>query len=474
MRTSGIRIPMNWQAISFDWNQVRAFLATAEEGSLSAAARALGQTQPTLSRQITALEDALGVTLFQRGHRSTDLTQSGIELLEHVRAMGEAASRISLTASGQASTVDGQVTITSTDTMAAVFLPKILRKLREQAPNISIEIIAASEIRDLRKREADLKISEDTLNLNETTAVTNTWDNYSKLNNTSENNVDEKPLTKEDMLKEKFNILRKLETLERKGVQLTKKYSMESSLNEMKGEYENIVAEKERKNSVKFQGKVLTALITGIEFLNGKFDPFDLKLDGWSEQINENLEDYDEIFTELFEKYRSKTTMSPEIKLIFQLAASGMMIHMTNTMFKSAMPGMDDIMRQNPDLMQQFTSAAMNSMNQTNPGVSNFMNEFSNNKPSGSNFMRQNPPVPPPPQQNTKVPQQNQVRKEMNGPSNLGDLLSGIKKKPRQADEQSINNSSVVSLEDLNELEKTIPKSNKNKKKIKNTISLDI
>ena len=118
---------MNWQAINFDWNHIRAFLATAEEGSLSGAARALGQTQPTLSRQITALEDELGVTLFQRGHRSTDLTQSGIELLEHVRAMGEAASRISLTASGQASTVDGQVTITSTDTMAAVFLPKILQ-----------------------------------------------------------------------------------------------------------------------------------------------------------------------------------------------------------------------------------------------------------------------------------------------------------------------------------------------------------
>lgn len=322
--------------------------------------------------------------------------------------------------------------------------------------------------------DSGLKISEDTLNLNETSAVTNTWDNYSKLNNASESNVDEKPLTKEDMLKEKFNILRKLETFERKGIQLTKKYSMESSLNEMKGEYENIVAEKERKNSVKFQGKVLTALITGIEFLNGKFDPFDIKLDGWSEQINENLEDYDEIFTELFEKYRSKTTMSPEIKLIFQLAASGMMIHMTNTMFKSAMPGMDDIMRQNPDLMQQFTNAAMNNMNQTNPGVSNFMNEFSSNKPSGSNFMRQNPPVPPSPKQNIQVPQQNPVRKEMNGPSNLGDLLSGIKKKPRQSDEQSINNSSVVSLEDLNELEKTIPKSNKNKKKIKNTISLDI
>ena len=87
--------------------------------------------------------------------------------------------------------------------------------------------------------------------------------------------------------------------------------------------------------------------------------------------------------------------MSPEMKLMFQLAASGMMIHMTNTMFKSAIPGMDDIMRQNPDLMQQFTSAAMNSMNDSHPGASKFMNEFasSNSRPSqpmsGNSFMRE-------------------------------------------------------------------------------------
>ena len=85
---------------------------------------------------------------------------------------------------------------------------------------------------------------------------------------------------------------------------------MESPLNEMKGEYENIIAEKERKNSVRFQGKVLTALITGVEFLNNRFDPFDFKLDGWSENVNENLDDYDEIFSELYEKYKSKTSMS--------------------------------------------------------------------------------------------------------------------------------------------------------------------
>ena len=106
---------MNWQAVSFDWNQVRAFLATAEEGSLSAAARALSLTQPTVSRQVNGLEGDLGVTLFERGPRSMVLTTAGIELLDHVRAMGAAATRVSLTASGQSQAIEGQVTITTTN-----------------------------------------------------------------------------------------------------------------------------------------------------------------------------------------------------------------------------------------------------------------------------------------------------------------------------------------------------------------------
>ena len=93
------------------------------------------------------------------------------------------------------------------------------------------------------------------------------------------------------MLREKFKFLRKLEELEKKGANLTKKYTMDSPLDEIQGEYEMIIDEKEKQNSIKFQGKMLMAAVTGLEFLNNKFDPFDLKMDGWGEQVNENVSD---------------------------------------------------------------------------------------------------------------------------------------------------------------------------------------
>lgn len=149
---------MNWDDIAFDWNQVRAFLAAAEEGSLSAAGRALHQTQPTLSRQVTGLEQSLGVTLFERGHRQLQLTAPGLELLEHVRAMAEAANRVSLAASGQSQAIEGRVRITATEMLATYYLPPMLRKLRAQAPGIVVEVIASDEVRDLIQREADIAI----------------------------------------------------------------------------------------------------------------------------------------------------------------------------------------------------------------------------------------------------------------------------------------------------------------------------
>lgn len=278
-------------------------------------------------------------------------------------------------------------------------------------------------------------------------------------------NVEQK--SKQDILREKFSYLRKLEQLESKGVTLSKQYSMESSLDEMKGEYENIIAEKERTNSIKFQGKVLTTFITGLEYLNNKVDPFDIKLDGWSEQINENIEDYDDIFSELHEKYKSKAKMAPELKLLFQLASSGMMIHMTNTMFKSAMPGMDDIMRQNPDLMNQFTKAAVNSMENTNPGLSNFMNDF------GMSHSQDQPPSGP-----------SNIREEMRGPENINEVLNQFNKKIDIPEKPNIpekvditKNDSTISIEDLDNLSQASApsvSSRRRRKNDKNAINLAI
>ena len=142
----------------FDWNHIRAFLATAETGSFSAAARRLGQTQPTLSRQIAALEGDLGLMLFERVGRSLEITQAGMDLLDHTRMMGEAANRIALTASGQAQSIEGRVRITASDVMSAYILPDLLREVRAQAPRLRIDVIASNDIRDLMRREADIAI----------------------------------------------------------------------------------------------------------------------------------------------------------------------------------------------------------------------------------------------------------------------------------------------------------------------------
>ena len=149
---------MEWRSIGFDWNQARAFLVTSEEGSFSAAARALGMTQPTLGRQVAALEQELGVTLFERVGTRLELTSTGLELVEHVRAMGDAANRVSLTATGQSSSVVGTVCITASEVIAAYMLPAIVGRLRVEHPGIELEIVASNQARDLHRREADIAI----------------------------------------------------------------------------------------------------------------------------------------------------------------------------------------------------------------------------------------------------------------------------------------------------------------------------
>lgn len=144
--------------MSFDWNKARAFLATAEEGSLSAAARRLGLAQPTIGRQIAALEHELDVILFDRvGHRFT-LTPTGVDLVEHVRVMNDAATRVELTAAGQSLSLEGTVCISASQVTAAFTLPPLLTELRKKHPGIEIEVVATNDTSDLSRREADIAV----------------------------------------------------------------------------------------------------------------------------------------------------------------------------------------------------------------------------------------------------------------------------------------------------------------------------
>jgi DNA-binding transcriptional LysR family regulator len=141
-----------------DWNQLKAFLETAETGSLSAAARKLELTQPTLSRQVAAIEQHMGVTLFERVGKAMALTPTGLELLEHARAMGAAAEALGLAATGRSQAVGGVVSVSATDAVAAQLLPPLVRRLREQEPGIAIEVISSNAVSDLLRREADIAI----------------------------------------------------------------------------------------------------------------------------------------------------------------------------------------------------------------------------------------------------------------------------------------------------------------------------
>ncbi len=170
-------------------------------------------------------------------------------------------------------------------------------------------------------------------------------------------------LSPQDIKNEKIDLLYKFKKLEGQGIRATMNYNMNSHLEDMRNEYIKLKKQREIDNSIKFQRKMLMACVTGLEFLNNRFDPFSIQLDGWGESVNENLNDYDEIFEELNEKYGGSGDMAPELRLLFTLAGSAFMFHLSNTMFKSSIPGMDDVLQQNPELMKQFAEAAVGSMN---------------------------------------------------------------------------------------------------------------
>jgi hypothetical protein len=372
------------------------------------------------------------------------------------------------------------------------------------------------------KQDTDIKLPVNNINIGKSTVENEqnnkkTWDGFNKFNDVPidpnmQSATAEPQMTKEDMVRKKFEILRKLESLEKKGVKLSRRYTMESSLLEMEGEYEMIVSEKKKSSSIKFQGKMLMACITGLEFLNNKVDPFDIKLDGWGDQVNENLDDYDDIFAELHEKYKSKAKWAPEVKLLFQLGGGAIMLHMTNSMFQSSMPGIDDIMRQNPDLMRNFTQAAASSMSSTNPGFSGFMSNImtDENNPGmgdqdvpgrdvpgqdmadvgGINIQETYTNTNKHVEKSFQRPTESDINKtkkrnEMSGPSDISDILSNIKKtttglRNGNAHARDNDNDSTISISELKEIQGSLDKNSmakRSKRKTSNknnVIQLDV
>lgn len=247
--------------------------------------------------------------------------------------------------------------------------------------------------------------------------------------------MDSTRLSPEEERKKKMDMINKLNRLQTKGYNLTKKFTMDNSLDEIQTEYDRLLDAKNLEASLRFQRQCLMGVVTGAEFMNGKFNPFDWELDGWSESVHENIEDFDEVFEELYDKYKNRGAMPPEAKLLMSLVGSGFMFHMSNSFFRSKMSAVDpnDIFRNNPQLAKQFAAAAAQ---QAGPGFGNFMGaamgvpQQQAQQPFGQQQQQQQPfyqPQPfqemPRPPQSMSQPQQPVQRNEMRGPQGMEDIL---------------------------------------------------
>ena len=248
--------------------------------------------------------------------------------------------------------------------------------------------------------------------------------------NITEVSEPKKQKTYEEIQQEKQKLLFNLERLQKQGFPPSKRYTMASSYEDMLFEHDRLKRQRDVEKSIKFSRKILMAVVSGVEFLNGKFDPFDVRLDGWSENIMENVNDYDEVFEELHDKYSESVKMAPELKLIAMVAGSGFMFHLTNSLFKSATPKMADILKQNPDIMRNITEAAAKNMGNNisqkfgeDDIVGNMMKEGINMK------MNQQRPVGPTPQPSSGSFNQGAFKgtqPKMQGPINIDDLLDEL------------------------------------------------
>jgi hypothetical protein len=284
-------------------------------------------------------------------------------------------------------------------------------------------------------------------------------------------------------------------------------------------EYETALEDKRKKDSIKLQGWWFMTFVNSVEYANAAFNPFDINLDGWGEQVSEDIDSYEEIFSELHDKYKGGK-LSPEISLLLRLGFSAAVVNFTNKALSSATPAFNDVIKQSPELMKMFTNATVSSMSQASPGfnmANNFMKDAAGppmnmgpppapietksmpnmSNRSGNNTMNfQQPPMNRPDislGRGASIPAPVSGRQEMKGPStDIDSILSGLKTRTvdihPQAPVQQIDMNdiqemqsdygmdSMISVNSLKDMQgATLPKRSRRRNGSRgNTVSLDI
>ena len=347
---------------------------------------------------------------------------------------------------------------------------------------------------------------------------TNTWDGYGKMNDVP--NASAPRMTEREKRRKKRAMIKKLDEWYEKGlIKHNSNFNLDSEYDEVEDEYESAMEDKRKKDSIKLQGWWFTTLINSLEYGNAVFDPFGLNLDGWGEQINEDIDSYEDIFSELHDKYKGGK-MSPEVSLLLRVGFSGAVLNITNKALSTATPGFNDVIKQSPELMKMFSTATAQTMGQQNPGF-----DFVNSVLHPDEQVNTSHGAPPPPvetqsqappsrpgmqyttapsnrpdismgrgtmfreegvnvnnqYENVSVePTQPAPRPEMRGPQSvdLDNLLSGLKTREVNLGEtRNDENESMISVTSLKDTQNTTLPTRTNRRKQrsdKNTISLDI
>ena len=372
------------------------------------------------------------------------------------------------------------------------------------------------------KEEEPVKVGLGQATKESGSANTKTWDGYGKFTDIPSNS--DKPIhskmSERDKLRKKKMMMKRLEEWRAKGLVSGAHFNNDSSYEEVEDEYETALEDKKKGESKKLYSWWFMTFVNTVEYANAAFNPFDINLDGWGEQVNDDIDSYDEIFGELYEKYKGGK-LSPEIALLLRLGFSAAVVNFTNRALSSATPGFNDVIRQSPELMKMFTNATVNSMAQQSPGFA-FANNLVNPEPTGmsgpppksidprtaaapqrpgmvftdqpssrpdinagrgvmfseagidlnNKFENPNSYGRPPtsrPEQRNEFSQ----RQEMSGPKNIDSILSGLKPKSVNIQENK-DSDSMISASSLKDLNGDVPRSRRKKGSDRNIVSLDI